>query len=341
MTPRPVGPWSMDPRGQQLPLPGTPHPPAPAALSPPGAYCFLPLCLLLPCPLPTSLLHLLSLALLLLFFSFSPFSIFSAFYFCSFMSLFLLFSCFLHFPIFLSFLFLSSFSFPFFLTLFITLFLLPSIFLFFSFPFFHLFPFVSLFPFRFPSPLCFLSPGRRRVAPAAAGEDGARGLWQPWSTRSTRSGGPWSHSPQLPAWEPAQLSLIPGGRSNGLSVQGDKKWGACERLGGLGVEALQSPLFWGDTRVQGLRMLNLHFASPHKDHLGPSASPLTVPQHPQTLCRVRSEVGPGTGGLAQTPQAKQLISAGGWRKAQPPGPPLYIAPATLLSVASQPLSPPP
>lgn len=107
------------------------------------------------------------------------------------------------------------------------------------------------------------------------------------------------------------------GRRSGGHVRG---WG------GLGVEALQSALSWGNTRVQGLRMLNLHFASPYKDHLGPPTNPLPLPQHPQTLCRVSSEVDPGTGGLTQTPRAKQLISAGGWRKAQPPGPPLYITP---------------
>lgn len=73
---------------------------------------------------------------------------------------------------------------------------------------------------------------------------------------------------------PAQLSLISRGRSNGLGVPGGKKnWGMCERVGGVGVEALQSPLSWGDTRVQGLRMLTLLFAPPHKDRWDPPQTP--------------------------------------------------------------------
>lgn len=147
MMPRPAGtcpPWPMDPRGQQLPLPGNPtrrHPlpcPSllPAALSPPA--------------LPPSLHPSFTCSLWPSFCSFSHFllfPIFSAFFFRSSMSVFFLFSCFLHFPIFLLFLFLSSF--PFFLTLFLSnSFSAPFYFpIFFSFPFFHLFPFVSLFPF--------------------------------------------------------------------------------------------------------------------------------------------------------------------------------------------------
>lgn len=84
----------------------------------------------------------------------------------------------------------------------------------------------------------------------------------------------------------------------GWGCQGEEELGDG---GGGGVEALQSPLSWGDTRVQGLRMLNLLFAPlPPQGSLGTPPNPLT--QHPQTKCRVLSEVGLGTGGLTQTPK---------------------------------------
>lgn len=97
---------------------------------------------------------------------------------------------------------------------------------------------------------------------------------EPWQHQEHQDWGALAPFPPAACSEPAQLSLISGGRSNGLGVQGGKKkWGTCERVGGLGVEALQSPLSWGDTGVQGLRMLSLHFAPPHKDHWGPPANP--------------------------------------------------------------------
>lgn len=128
------------------------------------------------------------------------------------------------------------------------------------------------------------------------------GLWQPWSTRSSRSGEPWPHCPQLPAWGQHSSAPLQGTEAMGWGCTGGRRKGGHERVAELGVEALQSPLSWGHTGVQRLRMLNLHFAFPHKNHLGPPANPLAVPQHPQTLGRVGSEVGPGTGGLISPPK---------------------------------------
>lgn len=152
------------------------------------------------------------------------------------------------------------------------------------------------------------------------------GLWQPWSTRSTRNGEPWPHSPQLPAWGQHSSASFRGTEAMGWGCRGEEEVGD-ERV--AGVEALQSPLSWGHTGVQRLRMLNLHFAFPHKNHLGPPANPLTVPQHPQTLCRVGSEVGPGTGGLTQPPPSKAADFCRRLEESTTPRPPLYIAPRCL------------
>lgn len=214
--------WPMDPREQPLRLPGSPHPPAPTALSLPGALCFLPLSPAV-FSLHSSFTRSLFGPLPPLFLLFSFFLFFLLFLFCSSMSLFLLFSYFLHFPIFLLFLFLSSFSFLF------NSFSPP-----FYFPLFFLSFFSRLslcFSFRFPPLafplLCFLSRGHRRVAPAA-GEDGAsRDVAAMEHQRAPGAPGVGGPGPVPPSCllEPAQLSLIPGGRSNGLGVQGGRRSG--------------------------------------------------------------------------------------------------------------------
>lgn len=190
-------PRPMD-QGQPLRLPGNPHLPAPAALSLPGAPCFLPFCLLLPCPLPKSLLHMLS--FWPSFSSFSPFLLFFClfyffcfflliFFFCSSMSLFLLFflfssvSHFSSFPLlflfFFSFLF-NSFSPPFYFPLFLLSFFSPLS-LCFSSPFPLLLSLSSLFSFpraqvggpsRSRRGQCQQGRGRSHGAPGAPGVGG-------------------------------------------------------------------------------------------------------------------------------------------------------------------------
>lgn len=156
--------------------------------------------------------------------------IFSFVLLCRF-SFFFLFSSFSHFSsfpllflFFFSFLF-NSFSPPFYFPLF-----LLSIFS--SFPLFLF----SFSPLTFPLLSVFFPPGaggwpqlqQERTVPA--------GPWQqPRSTRSTRSGGPWPHSPQLPAWGQHSSASFQGAEAMGWGCRRGRRIGGCVRgWGGWG-----------------------------------------------------------------------------------------------------------